>query len=96
MDISVLDIRILPGHKSTRAFVDVGIEKMIVRDFRIYQTNGKPSIRNPFTSYKDRTGEINFREIITLPPNVQSEVNAMILSAYFRRLREDSHGQEHR
>ena len=87
MGIEVLEIRLLPGSKATRAFADLQIDGIKVRDFRV-MNNGKPSVRNPFTAYKDHEGKLLFREIINLPPNVQAEVNALILSAYFRRLKE--------
>lgn len=88
MNIEVLEIRLLPGHKSTRAFVDLEIDGITVRDFRVYQTNGKPSVRNPFTVYKDVDGNLKFRQLVTLPSNVEAEVHSMILSEYFRRLKE--------
>ena len=94
MDISVLEIRMLPGHKATRAFCDVSIGEITIRDFRVYQTNGKPSVRNPFNTYKDREGNLTFREIISLSSTVQIETHALILSEYFRRLKEQVN--EHR
>jgi len=40
MQIHIIDIRLLPGHKATRAFCDIRLEDIIVRDFRVYQTDG--------------------------------------------------------
>jgi hypothetical protein len=88
MEIRVLDIRLLPGNKVTRAFVDLEFEGITIRDFRVYQPNGNPSVRNPFNTYKDRTGKLSFREVISLPSKVQAEVNVLILSEFFRRLKE--------
>lgn len=90
MDISILEMRLLLSHnKATRAFCDVGIDGITLRDFRVYQTNGKPTVRNPFTSYKDFDGNLKFRQIVDLPSNVQAEVNAIILTEFFRRLKEN-------
>ncbi len=94
MNIEVLEIRLLLGHKATRAFIDIRIGEILIRDFRIYQTNGKPSVRNPFTTYKDGDGNLKFRQLLDLPSNVQAEVNAMILSEYFRRLKEQDHERQ--
>jgi hypothetical protein len=88
--IQVLEMRFLPGGKATRAFVDLVIDGMTIRDFRVYQTNSRPSVRNPFISYRDQTGNLSFRQILDLPSTVQAEANALILSAYFRRLKEQS------
>ena len=89
MEIHVLELRLLPGNKTTKAFCDVRIGAITIRDFRVYQTNGKPSVRNPFTTYKDHDGNLSFRQILDLPSNVQAEVNALILSEYFRWLKEN-------
>ncbi|MBM4340326.1 MAG: hypothetical protein FJ110_12370 [Deltaproteobacteria bacterium] len=88
VEIRVKEIRLLQGHKSTRAFVDLEIGGITVRDFRVCQTNGKPSVRNPFTSYKDREGILGFKEIISFPVTVQTEINARILNDYFHRVKE--------
>jgi hypothetical protein len=91
-DIQILDLRLLKGDKPTKAFCDVRVGDITIRDFKVYQTNGKPSVKNPSSTYKDQTGTLKFREIIILPLTVQTEVNALILSAYFRRLKENHHG----
>ena len=88
MNLQILDLRLLTGNKPTRAFCDVRIGDITIRDFRIYQTNGKPSVRNPFTSYKGHDGTIRFREIISFPVTVQTEINALILNDFYRRVKE--------
>ena len=94
MNVKVVQIRLLPGNKSTRAFCDVKIDDITIRDFRVYQTNGKPSVRNPFNTYKTHEGNLAFREIVSLPSMVQAETHALILSEYFRRSREFKHEKE--
>jgi len=93
MNIQILEIRFMKGGRATRGFADVRMDEITIKDFRIY-CNGKPSIRNPFSTYKDVTGDLKFREIISLPPNVKAEVDALILSEYFRRLKENQHDQQ--
>jgi len=92
-EVKVIEIRPVQKPGPFRAFADIEIDGLLLRDFRIYQMNGKPSIRNPFVSYKNKDGELTFRQIIDLPPMVQAEVNATILKAYFRRTKEQAHGQ---
>ena len=94
MNIEVLEIRFMKGDRATRGFADVRMDDITIKDFRIYQTNGKPSVRNPFTTYKDFDGKLKFRQLINLPSNLQAEVNALILSEYFRRLKENTHEQQ--
>jgi hypothetical protein len=88
MEIIILDFRFTKGRRATLAFCDLQMGEITIKDFRIYQTNGKPSVRNPFTAYKDFEGNLTFREIINLPPKVQTEAHALILGEYFRRLKE--------
>ena len=92
--VKVVEIRPTRKPGPLRAFADIEIEGLLLKDFRVYQTNGKPSIRNPFVSYKNKDGELTFRQIIDLPPMVQSEVNALILGAYFRRTKEQKHDRQ--
>jgi len=90
MRIEILEIRFMKGDKATRGFADIRIDDITVKDFRIYQTNGKPTVRNPFSTYKDSDGTLKFRETISLPPNVKAEVDALIITEYFRRLKENT------
>jgi DNA-binding cell septation regulator SpoVG len=93
MKIEVLSVRLFPGHKTTRAFIDIRLDDVVIKDFRVIQNGGKPYVKAPFTTYKNQSGELCFRQIIDLPLMVQAEVNALILEAFFRRTREQSHGQ---
>jgi hypothetical protein len=95
MEIQLIEMRLLPGQKITRAFCDIGVDGITIRDFRVYQANGRPSVRNPFNTYKDHEGNLTFREIVSLPPTVQTEVHALILSEYFRQLKENK-DEKHR
>jgi hypothetical protein len=82
--IEILGMRILPGNKSTRAFCDVQIGDITVRDFRVMQNGGRAYVRAPFTTYKTQTGELNFRQIIDLPEEVRGQVDTLILTAFYR------------
>lgn len=93
MKIEILEIRFMKGEKALRGFADVRLDDITAKDFRIYQSNGKPTVRNPFSTYKDSDGTLKFRETISLPPNVKAEVDALIITEYFRRLKEMTHGQ---
>jgi hypothetical protein len=91
MEIRVLDIRLLLGSKTTQAFVDIQLSDMEIKDFRIVQNGGKPHVKAPFTTYKDKTGQLRFRQIIDLPGEMRAAVDVAILGAYFRE-KEQTHG----
>ena len=84
MDIQVIDIRLLLGHKATRAFCDIRLNEIVVRDFRVMQNGGKPYIRAPFSTYKNQHGELCFRQIVDLPEEVRGQVDNLVLSAFYR------------
>ena len=93
MNIYVLELRMLPGDKTTRAFVDVRLDDIVVRDFRVMQNGGKPYVRAPFQTYKNSVGEIQFRQIIDLPGEVRSQVDMAILGAFYRKKEEEGEHQ---
>ena len=93
MDIVILDFRILAGDKPLKAFVDVRLGDITMRDFRVMQDQGKPYIKVPFVTYKDKKGEIRFRPIIELPATVRGQVETVILSEYYSRMAEVERGQ---
>lgn len=92
--MKVIEIRKAGKPGPLRAFADIEIEGLLLRDFRVYQVDGKPYVRNPFVSYKNKDGRLTFRQIIDLPPMVQTEVHVLILEAYFRRTKEQGHDRQ--
>ena len=91
MEIEVLDLRVIESSKSLKAFVDVRLGDIVIRDFRIVKENGKrPHVKAPFSTYKDQKGQLRFRPIIILPEEVRGEVDLAILSAYQREKAQDN------
>ena len=84
MNIEILEVRLLPGNKVTRAFCDVKIDGVTVRDFRVMQSGGCPYVKAPFQTYKNVNGVIQFRQIIDLPDEVRGQVDTAILSEFYR------------
>ena len=83
MTIEVLDIRILNGDRSLRAFADVKINNWIIREWRIIQEAGKrPLIVSPQVSWKNPAGNIQYKTIITVPDEIKGELDRIILNRY--------------
>lgn len=93
MEIRILDVRLLPGNKTTRAFVDIQLGDMVIKDFRIVQNGEKPHVKAPFTTYKNQNGELRFRQIIDFPDEVRGRIDAAILSAFYRE-KEEVHDRQ--
>ena len=93
-EVRVIEIR--PTRKSgpLRAFVDVKVGDLLVRDFRVMQDYaGRPYVRAPFNTYKNATGELCFRQIVDLPDEVRGRVDTAILSAFYRE-KEQHYGHQ--
>jgi len=92
--IQVLEIRLLNGNKALRAFADIQVGNWTIHDFRVIKQNGqKAFVSPPQTSWKDpRTGEIRYRGILTLPPELKQKIEIAVLSAFQEEL-EKKHGK---
>jgi len=82
-DIRIIAMRLLAGNRPLKAFVDIQLDNIVIRDFRIMQEDGKrPYVKVPFTTYKDAQGQLKFRPIVVLPDEVRGEIDLAILNAY--------------
>ena len=88
--IRILDLRPMPGGRALKAFADILINDIRVNDFRILQTNGRVYVKAPFTTYKNKTGEIAFRQIVDLPGEVRSRIDTAILSEFYRKMEKEN------
>lgn len=93
MEIEILDLRLIGSGKFLKAFADVKLGDIVIRDFRIMKENGnRPYVKAPFSTYKDQKGRLKYRPIIILPDEVRGEVDLQILNA-FRREKEQINGK---
>jgi DNA-binding cell septation regulator SpoVG len=92
MKIRVLDIRLLPGHKTTRAFIDIRLDDVVIKDFCVIQNGDKLRVKAPFTTYRNQNGKLCFRQIIDFPDEVRGRVDAAILSAFYREKEQTDDG----
>jgi len=83
MNIRVVEIRLFTDGRSLKAFVDIQLGSVVLRDFRVMKENGKRLyVKVPFSTYKDQTGQLRFRPIVVLPDEVRGEIDLAILNAY--------------
>ena len=88
MDIQVLDIRLLPGDRSLKAFCDVKVNDWILHDFRVLKQNGqKAFVSPPQVSWNDpETGEIKYKGILTIPPEQKQRIDVEILCVFQKEM----------
>jgi len=83
MKVQVSKLRLLPGERPLRAFADIRLGDILIRDFRVIKENGKrPWVASPQISWKDQTGQIKYKTVITLPDDVKGQVDFAILKVY--------------
>jgi DNA-binding cell septation regulator SpoVG len=93
MTVQVLSLRLIePKESGLRGFADIRIDSVTVRDFRIFQHNGKPYVQVPHTTFK-KDGVLQFHPIVDLPGELRAQVDTAILTAYFGE-KEKKHGQQ--
>ena len=83
MTIEVIEIRLLNGDRPLKAFADVKMGNIIIREFRIIKENGKrPWVATPQISWKDTDGKIKYKTVITLPDELKGELDRIILNRF--------------
>ncbi len=83
MQIKIIEIRFMDGDKPLRAFADVQLNGMIIREFRVIKENGKrPWIACPQISWKDPNGQIRYKTVVTLPDDLKGEIDFIILKRF--------------
>ena len=82
-EVTVIEIRPLNDGRPLKAFVDIQLGSVVIRDFRVMKENGKRFyVKAPFSTYKDQTGHLKFRPIVVLPDEERGKIDLAILNAY--------------
>ena len=94
-EIQIVELRLLPGDRPLRAFVDIKVNDWIIHDFRVLKQNGqKAFVSPPQASWKDpETGAIKYKGILTIPPEQKQRIDVEILSAFQKEM-EKRDGQQ--
>ncbi len=91
MKIEVVSLRLVdPKESGLHGFADVKVDDILIRDFKIFQRNGKPSVEPPYTTRK-KDGQMFFNQVVIFPEELRVQVDTAIFTAFFRE-REETHG----
>jgi DNA-binding cell septation regulator SpoVG len=93
MSIEIQAIRLTNTGSSLRAFVDVKVGTWIINDWRVWQQNGRAYVSVPQSSWKDPSGQIKFKPILTIPDDQLQQIQTAILHAYHQE-KEKTNGSE--
>ena len=90
-EIKILELRLLPGDKPLRAFVDVQLGQWIIREWRVIKDNGKRVwVAPPQLSWKGPDGRIQYKTIVTLPDELKGEIDRIILNRYIGEMEKEA------
>jgi hypothetical protein len=94
MVVKVIEIRKLGGDKPLKAFVDLMIGDILIREFRVVKNNGqRPWIAPPQLSWKDPVdGSIKYKTIVTLPDELKGEIDRVILNRFTEEMEKRKNG----
>lgn len=92
-NINILEIRLQNNKTPLKAFVDLSLNELIIRDFRIIQQPGhKAYVTSPQTSWRNPQGKPNFKTLISMPDELKWQVEIAILAQY-QKVKEHTHGK---
>lgn len=84
--MKVISIRLVSTDKPLRAIVDLEIEGLIIREWRIVM-NGKLVIEPPRHSWRDQeSGEIKYKTLVTAPSEIKRVIDGEVIRIYRREL----------
>lgn len=66
-----------------RAFADVKFDMLLIRDFKIFQRDERVYSISPSVVFK-QDGKNQFHPLVSMPDELRAEVDAEIVSAYFK------------
>jgi len=86
MSIEILTIRLTNTHSSLRAFADIKIGDWTINDWRVWQQNGRAYVSVPQSSWRDPSGQLKFKPILTIPDDQLEKIQTAILYAYHQEM----------
>jgi len=95
MKVQVVELRLLSGDKPLRAFADIQLGEILIREFRVIKENGKRLwVVSPQVSWKDQDGQIRYKTIVTLPDEVKGQVDLAILKVFTEETEKENENQK--
>ena len=78
--VLVLEIRENTKGGNLKAFADVKIGEIVIKDFRIVQQKGQKAwVSVPQLSYQSEAGETYYKPMVTLPDELKERVSFEVL-----------------
>lgn len=84
MNIEVVNLKLINGSsRSLKAIVDVSIGNWTIFNWRIVQQDGnRAQVFVPQVAWRDSSGQIRYRALLSLPGELRQRIEFAILSAW--------------
>jgi len=88
MEIEVLEVKPLSADgRPLRGFASVKVGDWIIHDWRIVQKPGERVwVSVPQVSWKDRTGTVRYRALLSISGELRQQIEVAILSAWKKEM----------
>jgi DNA-binding cell septation regulator SpoVG len=84
--IEILEIRPSAKPGTIKAFVDVGVGGVTLRDCKVVMQDGQKSwVAMPSSSWTGSDGKVRWRQLVELSPALRDRVSEAVLEAWGRR-----------
>lgn len=86
MEIKVLNIKEVNNAGNLKAFVDLALDSVEIRSFKIVKEEGKDAwISLPQTQYKDKDGKTKYFNLINVSNDQKEQIKNTVLKAWGRK-----------
>jgi len=83
MNLEIIELRPIFSNGPLRAFVTVRVGDWTIHEWRIIQKDGQRAwISVPQVSWKDKTGAVKYRALLSIPGELKQRIEVAILSAW--------------
>jgi hypothetical protein len=86
-EIKVIEIRSVTDGRPLKAFADVQVNDWVIYDWRIVKHDGeRAQVSVPQVSWRDRSGTVKYRALLSIPGELRQRIEVAILSAWEKEL----------
>ena len=86
MDVEVVELKLIRGSsRSLKAVADVRVGDWEINNWKIVQQNDhRVQVEMPQVAWRDSSGQIRFRKLLSIPGELRQRIEVAILSAWER------------
>ena len=86
MDVEVVELKLIRGRsRSLKAFANVRVSDWEIHNWKVVQqTDHRAQVEMPQVGWRDSSGELRFRKLLSIPGELRQRIEVAILSPWER------------